>query len=466
MRYSLLLAWVAAIAMGCTKPNPRSCADDLCTDQAFPFCDTNGALEGEPDTCIAVSCAPSTFEACREDSAITCNAGGNNYDVTICEHGCDPTAGCVGCLDDTQCQPAAPHCDLADHQCRGCESDVECSSMVCERSSGRCADPTTLIYAAPSGSTQAGCGSQQMPCSIDIAFSRVDQNRNVIKLASGDYTMQNVTLTSRNATVLGSGAVLHQVAGSASELLHVTDGAHLFLEDLSIAAQYGIACDTTTSFVPAVDLNNVTMTSDSGVFALPCNLTAIRTTFVGRTLNASVAITANPTAGNQSLITLERTSFRGATFNIAGGTKVLASNCVFDSLNDTGAYFLTQGTTTGEVTHSTFVNSRATCSGQSSVSFSNNVFFATGSSDAVGPGNCSYHYGLMSPQSAVPLNSDHLLMNVDPLLISLPSRDFHLRIGSPAIDAANPASFASIDFEGTTRPQGPRADIGAFEYKP
>lgn len=91
-RVSLL---VAALVSGCTKPNPKSCRDGTCTDPALPFCDVDGALSGEPETCIAVSCTPGEFTACRGDLAITCNGAGTDYDLLQCERGCDETVG--GC---------------------------------------------------------------------------------------------------------------------------------------------------------------------------------------------------------------------------------------------------------------------------------------------------------------------------------------------------------------------------------
>ncbi|MBD1840100.1 PEP-CTERM sorting domain-containing protein [Coleofasciculus sp. FACHB-64] len=57
---------------------------------------------------------------------------------------------------------------------------------------------------------------------------------------------------------------------------------------------------------------------------------------------------------------------------------------------------------------------------------------------------------------------------VDPLLEPLTDNNgiiqtLALLPGSPAIDAANPNSFPATDQRGVTRPQGARADIGAFE---
>lgn len=55
----------------------------------------------------------------------------------------------------------------------------------------------------------------------------------------------------------------------------------------------------------------------------------------------------------------------------------------------------------------------------------------------------------------------------DPLFVDVVLRDFHLLAGSPAIDAGSDTAgwFAALDFEGTSRPQGARPDIGALEFR-
>ena len=97
---------LACCLAGCTKANPSAtCADGLCSDAQFPFCDVNGAIDGEPNSCISVSCIPSEFATCDGDNAITCNASGDNYDVGGCNHGCSANNnGCNECTaGDTQC---------------------------------------------------------------------------------------------------------------------------------------------------------------------------------------------------------------------------------------------------------------------------------------------------------------------------------------------------------------------------
>lgn len=58
------------------------------------------------------------------------------------------------------------------------------------------------------------------------------------------------------------------------------------------------------------------------------------------------------------------------------------------------------------------------------------------------------------------------ILNQDPRLLNAAAGDFHLALGSPAIDTADPAATESVDFDGTVRPQGAGRDKGAFEYKP
>ncbi|MBS1121430.1 MAG: hypothetical protein H6Q90_3658, partial [Deltaproteobacteria bacterium] len=83
------------MAAGCTRPNPLSCADGLCSDPGFPFCDEDGSFGDTIQTCIAVDCTPMEFATCRGDLAITCNAAGDDFDLVQCQRGCDAAGG--GC---------------------------------------------------------------------------------------------------------------------------------------------------------------------------------------------------------------------------------------------------------------------------------------------------------------------------------------------------------------------------------
>lgn len=97
MAWKCVVSFLGVALLGCTSPNPRSCADGFCNDPALPFCDVDGAIEGVPQVCVAVACTPGDFVACRGDEAISCNADGSNYEVTACPLGCEAATGCKLC---------------------------------------------------------------------------------------------------------------------------------------------------------------------------------------------------------------------------------------------------------------------------------------------------------------------------------------------------------------------------------
>jgi parallel beta-helix repeat protein len=51
----------------------------------------------------------------------------------------------------------------------------------------------------------------------------------------------------------------------------------------------------------------------------------------------------------------------------------------------------------------------------------------------------------------------------DPMFVSPAGADFHLQLGSPAIDKGSPVNAPATDFEGHARPFGAGYDIGAYE---
>lgn len=52
---------------------------------------------------------------------------------------------------------------------------------------------------------------------------------------------------------------------------------------------------------------------------------------------------------------------------------------------------------------------------------------------------------------------------IDPCFVNADSFDFHLKADSPAIEAGTADRAPKTDFEGKTRPQGSKVDIGAYE---
>ena len=53
--------------------------------------------------------------------------------------------------------------------------------------------------------------------------------------------------------------------------------------------------------------------------------------------------------------------------------------------------------------------------------------------------------------------------NTDPMFVNPTTLDFHLMLGSPAVDAGLTLSIVPTAFDGVVRPLGGGYDIGAFE---
>lgn len=454
-------------AAACTSPNPRSCADGACTDPSLPFCDVDGAISGTPQQCIAGDCTANEVKGCRGKTAVVCNAEGTNYELKSCTDRCDDALGCIECTSDTECSSAEPHCDVTTHGCRGCQADAECASNVCSTTAGTCVDASTLIYASPNGSLAASCGSQQMPCDLPTAIAHADNAKNTIKLQQGTYTIAPVDLTNgKNVTILGSGSTL---SGGLNPLFNVKDTSRLALQDATVLSV--INCTSTSTQLPELRLDGVHFEQGKGIGAKPCKVVATRTTFSVMPPNGGLAlsVTLPLSGGGSSDITLDRVHLLNVGLTVSGaGNRLTMTNSVVDGTNTNfGASLNFEMGASGVISFSTLVNAPATCS-SSSVSFENSIMFGTMANDVLYEISavCPVHYSLMNPQAMVYTGWDHVLRNVDPLLTSLPNKDFHLLATSPAIDAADPAASLSTDIAGTPRPQGTRLDMGAYEYKP
>jgi hypothetical protein len=127
--------WAFVLAVGCTKPNPRSCADGVCDDPRFPFCDVNGDIAGSPDTCIEGQCEPNQIAGCQDDDVVTCNANGTNFETASCDFGCQGDGATASC---NLCEPNTATCD--GDNIKHCGADGRVESV--ETCSGTCAaDP-------------------------------------------------------------------------------------------------------------------------------------------------------------------------------------------------------------------------------------------------------------------------------------------------------------------------------------
>jgi len=220
---------VVVLASACTKPNPQSCQDGTCTDPAFPFCDVDGALAGEEETCIAVACTANEFVACRGDRAITCNTTGTDYELELCSGGCSEAAG--GCR---LCEPNETVCENGRVQTCDASGVVvagETCALGCFENEPRCrkVDPSNglaayldmapnapdlisypaLVFDASTGEVTDLAGTPIVVPSFPVASSGPGLRVFVVKRAH----FVDITVRATNATGLASPAAAIVASG-------------------------------------------------------------------------------------------------------------------------------------------------------------------------------------------------------------------------------------------------------------
>ena len=84
--------------------------------------------------------------------------------------------------------------------------------------------------------------------------------------------------------------------------------------------------------------------------------------------------------------------------------------------------------------------------------------------DRFSPDDGDHFIRLAEWRSATGLDRHSQVSRLQDVFVNLESSDYHLRAGSPAIDAADPALAPRMDIEGSPRPKG-RPDAGAYEAK-
>ena len=459
---------VVLLVASCTKPNPVVC----CTSPSD--CNSLGVMDtSRPCTdgfvCIDHECSSAppvdAGPACTMDTDCPSNS----------PH-CSSTNECVGCVDSTQCSQNMPVCDSSAMTCRGCADDSECSSKACDMNTGLCISESTVLYASPDGADGAAC-SQADPCSITHAISSVDSTRATVKLTAGTYTPP-LSVGSKTMVIHGLGATLTRAQSGYALTIGV--GAHVRVIGLTITSTGpGIECgpvDANATPVPFLELDNVTVSADANfaLFAYPCNFVASGSHFSSGMFSPALFIATPSTA------TIDRSIFDGGGIEAAGlGSVVHVTNSLFYNQDVgpgspgplSGKAFGNAGPGEAFASFSTFANANLSCgnvlpacaggSGDGVCIDSSIVTSASG--DAIQGTGCSVSYSIAMPQVAA-LNGTNNQVNVDPLFVG--GGSYALKGSSPAVDAADPNAVDTIDLAGTPRPQGPRNDIGAYEYKP
>ncbi|HUJ63291.1 MAG TPA: choice-of-anchor Q domain-containing protein [Kofleriaceae bacterium] len=307
----------------------------------------------------------------------------------------------------------------------------------------------------------------------------MDQTRETVKLSAGTYAA-SLSVVGKTVILDGIGATLN--ATSSASAFSIGAGARLHVVGLSIVnlnATEAVDCESSTA-VPTFELDQASIDSVGvPIYGDPCSITITQAKIHGRTAGNFAFLAA----GNGSVATIDRSLFDGGDGVVAGAqaTVRVTNSVISNQTGPDGAFIGGEllGSSPGSmfVSFSTVVNSLVKCGSGVPICaagtapgacIDNSIVFNGGSdvpSDTVSGSACNATYVLAYPQSSALVGGNDML-GVNPALSDPGNGDYHLQASSPAVDAADPSATDPIDYDGVSRPQGPRSDLGAFEYKP
>ncbi|HEY4175399.1 MAG TPA: choice-of-anchor Q domain-containing protein [Kofleriaceae bacterium] len=365
---------------------------------------------------------------------------------------CTMAGACVQCTDTDHdaCIGTTPVCDTTSNGCRACVADAECASGVCS-DDGSCADESMIAYVAPAG-TGTTC-TKAMPCAdLDVAEQtlkphiRVDGT--VTELATAEFMTGTRTISGAGATV--------QVMGSAAALKIGNAGTNLTIRGLTFTSIAGPALQQpmimVTASGPRLELDRVTI-AHGQYTAIDSQRNAIivihRSVFAFNDGGPALNLVAGQYDVTNSLIVAN-----GAADSAQGGV-------VLNPLSDGQLHTFSFNTVADN--NSARSGGRSTGIACTGATISNTI--ATGNMLT----NCDGDYILWNLGDSTSPHTPHGtgVLQSEPQFASsadLASPMFYrLDIGSPAIDAADPAATLPNDIDGDARPVNGRSDIGADE---
>jgi hypothetical protein len=420
-----------------------------CTDPAHPACiDQHCQGCGAGADCTAAAPVCSVAHVC---SACTQEADCASY---VSMPHCGASGACVACRNEADCaDSAAPVCDPGTATCRACQADAECGSEICDEGAGTCVPETEIVYVNGSTGVLSGQCTKATPCkTIQLGVDAVTGSRPRVHVAPGTYT-DKVSVSGKMLQILAYGVELSPLAGPGIE---VKGASTVTIEGIHVknvgggANGDGVRCAIDGTDSPSLTLVNVVVegSQGKGVSATQCGISVARSVIA---LNAGGGINLN--SSDTSLV-----------------NNFIAKNGNGASL--LGGVFLNGAGSSGEITFefNTVVGNDAVdgvvsgvqCSAVGGIVAKNSIVYGN---DVVGvnqvSGNCAWAFSDIGPQAQAGQGN----INIAPVFESPTSNDYHLKSGSPGIDAADPAATVNIDIDGDARPAGGRSDMGADEVQ-
>ncbi len=497
---------IAAATLGgfpsCTVDNPLFCctdsSDEFCSgkftkctvDPGRPFCDNKGEFPGsddEPYTCVpdphpelgticdvATDC-PAAHPTCIDQHCQGCGAAADcEPSAPVCSdtHACTgcvveadcsthtstPHCGaggaCVACRDSGDCtDPSVPVCDT-NGTCRTCQADAECPSEICDEGSGKCVPESEIVYVnGATGVTSLPC-NKAAPCkTIQLGVDAVGGSRLLVHVAPGEYP-DRVTITGKSLEISAFGVELAPLAGPG---IDVKGSSTVLIEGIKIrnvggTSGDGVRCLDDGSNAPKLTLVNVTITKNAGaaVNAAKCNLSLSGSSLVdnregGVKLAASdFSVVNNVIVKNGS----QSSSFGGVFIIERPPSGAAGARFEFNTVSENNAQVgSASGVMCGAVGEP--------------LSLKNSIVFGNIGVGGQVDSGCAWTYSDIGPGGSIVAGTGNI--NMAPVFVNSLMNDYHLQLGSPGINAADPAATVDVDTDGDARPAGGRSDMGADE---
>ena len=433
-----MLSWRGALAAmvfaACSQPNPAyNCADGHCSDPSYPYCDSDGAIMGQPGTCIAVTCTPGEFGACHDTStALVCNASGNGYDELPCTIGCDSGKGCS----------------------TTCTKHSQCPSGICKLDH-TCAVDSEITFVSGEGPDAAEC-TRISPCSLARAVQVTPgTNGQYIELAAGQYTITATLQLSGKRIFVGRGAPGTRLRSSGSgAIFELMANSEVWIDSFQVSNNYvaganrfGVNCPDTPAGTRVVHAIDALFSDNQG---------GINNCTFGELVRSRFT--------NGSAVILSGASVDRSYFDADGtGLQVIGNFSVTNSFfvrNQTGIA-LWGATNTPVFAFNTIADNTLDgieCSyfGQyAPVAGENNIIARnqTNTNGIVGySNNCTFSGSIIATN----------VLAIRFVSADIAPYNYHLASGSSAIDAAM-SSTLDHDYDGDARPKGAGRDVGADE---
>lgn len=400
------------VLVGCKEKNPHFCAgeeNNLCM----------------PDAPVGMQCEDST-------------------DCTGPEKVCDTTAGvCVGCLANTDCAADAPICELASHTCGKCTMHAQCDSKVCTPE-GTCAPEASVAY------VDGAAGMDTNPCTL------ASPCKSVMTAASKGKLIVKVAGMLDEAVSFGSATNLTILAEPSARLTRTSGGTVVEVKDTA-----------------NIKIHGLQLTGGGIAVAMPSGTPQLRLDRVKITGTTQLAL--QMTVGTLTLVRSNIIDNPGGGVQINGGVFVIVGNTFTnngtDSTNVGGAYITAAQNAGHRIEFNSFhrnksIDAQGTglhCA-VNNLTARNNILYNNGtlSNQAQVGGACGHAYSLISPMTPATAT----IIGGDPLFEDGLTGNLHLKDGSPALGAADPAAAVTDELAATDIDGQPRvlpADLGADE---